>query len=243
MVISHKHRFVLFSPWKTASSTLHATLSQHNESAYPRLFYFNQYLNRVVTQHITAAEFLALPEGQLSYLKASFVRNPYDRAYSGFLQLQYDICHHPKVQFESQWVKELVKSQLVENQKRLIEAEYDFNKWILSLPEYEILEVGRNTSMPLHPSHYWTHICGNPCVDFTGKVEDFELDLQRFCAHVNIEYPSIKLQNVRYSPKLDEVGGRKYRYLSQMSSLAISRINETFRDDFNFFNYPMISPK
>ena len=91
MIISHAKRFVMLLPWKTASQTMVLRLSQYNESPYNRFFYFNAHLNRVVHQHITCADFACLPESKLGYFLASYVRNPYDRAYSGFRQLQKDI--------------------------------------------------------------------------------------------------------------------------------------------------------
>ena len=90
MIVSHAKQFVLMAPWKTASSTSHATLGHYNESPYDRGFHWNPTLGRVVHQHLTLADLLALPEGQLGYKIGAFVRNPYDRAYSGFMQLQRD---------------------------------------------------------------------------------------------------------------------------------------------------------
>ena len=38
----------MLAPWKTASRTMYARLWEYDESRYPRFFYFNRYLNRVV---------------------------------------------------------------------------------------------------------------------------------------------------------------------------------------------------
>ena len=151
MIISHKHRFVLLAPWKTASTTAHQMLAPYNESPYSRFFEFNPHLQRVVHQHLTVADFLALPEAKMGYKVGAFVRNPYDRAYSGFTQLQRDMTHQPALDFPSPWIGELVRAQIGENARRIIDAGYDFNRWILTLPEHEVREVGRNTNMPLHP--------------------------------------------------------------------------------------------
>jgi len=101
MIISHNKKFVMLEPWKTASQTMRARLHEHSEceSRYPGFFYFNPYLNRVVHQHITRAEFDCLPEAKLGYLTAAFVRNPYDRVNSGFRQLQKDIQEQPSALF------------------------------------------------------------------------------------------------------------------------------------------------
>ena len=120
MIISQKHRFVIFAPWKTASSTLGLRFRSYDQSPYPRFFYFNPHLNRVVHQHLTLADFRLLPESRLGYMTASFVRNPYDRAYSGFIQLQRDIAEQPRAVYPSEWIKELVRAQLAENAQRLL---------------------------------------------------------------------------------------------------------------------------
>jgi hypothetical protein len=99
MTISHAKQFVMFAPWKTASSRIHRRLEQYNESPYSRFFYFNPYLQRVVHQHVTCAEFTSFPESRCGYFLASFVRTPYDRVYSGFLQLQKDIQQEPYALF------------------------------------------------------------------------------------------------------------------------------------------------
>ncbi len=240
MIISHKNRFILFSPWKTASSTCNKRLIDYNESVYDGFFYFNKHIRRVVHQHITISEFLSLPESELDYFKASFVRNPYDRAYSGFLQLQRDIVSQPTAHYTDEWIRDLVKTQLVENIERIIESEYDFNKWILSLPEYEIYDVGRNTNMPLYPAYYWTHHRDKQYVDFIGKVESFERDFDRFCDEVGIDYKSEESANITniHSNKSEDCG--QYRYTSRMSRSAIARINDLFSQDFLLFGYERI---
>jgi sulfotransferase famil protein len=241
VILSNKYKFALLSPWKTASSTCHERLCSFNESEYSRFFQFNKHLNRVVHQHITFSEFLSLPEAQLGYTVGAFIRNPYDRAYSGFIQIQRDIVLQPRAQFPDQWVKDLVMTQLAENARRLIQSGYDFNKWILSIPEYEIFEVGRNTNFPLHPSHYWTHSSGNRVVDYIGKVERFEGDFAEFCLKVGIPVQPILNVNVTASEEPHGSTSLGYKYISRMSATAIARINDLFREDFELFGYDMIT--
>jgi hypothetical protein len=128
MIISHNKKFVMLEPWKTASQTMRARLHEHSEceSRYPGFFYFNPYLNRVVHQHITRAEFDCLPEAKLGYLTAAFVRNPYDRVNSGFRQLQKDIQEQPSARFSEPWIRDLVRKQLAENFAQLCQAGFEF---------------------------------------------------------------------------------------------------------------------
>ena len=236
MLISHSHKFVLMSPWKTASSTCHDTLRSYNESSYDRFFAFNPFLNRVIHQHVTLAEFLALPEGQRDYKIGAFVRNPYDRAYSGFVQIQRDFQEQPKIQFADRWIGDLVRTQITENMSRVIRAGFDFDEWILALPDYEVFEVGRNTNMVLHPAHYWTHVNGQQRVGFIGKVENFAADFDAFCDYVGIDAPAIVSSNVseQNEGSQNDLGPR---YADRMSKRSIDRINELFRDDFERFQY------
>jgi hypothetical protein len=180
MIISHKNRFMMLGPWKTASQTTRARLRRYDESQYPTFFYFNTYLNRVVHQHITRAEFECLPEAKLGYLAATFVRNPYDRAYSGFRQLQKDIQEQPSASFPEPWIRDLVRQQLAENFAQLCRAGFQFDDWIALVRDEQVYEIGRNSNFPLHPAHYWFHIGDVRAVDFIGQVETFEADFRRF---------------------------------------------------------------
>jgi hypothetical protein len=195
MIISHKYRLVMLEAWKTASQTLRVRLRDHNESQYPGFFYFNPYLNRVVHQHITRAEFACLPEAKLGYLTVAFVRNPY-RAYSGFRQLQKDIQDQPAALFPEPWIGDLVRAQLAENFAQLCRAGFDFDAWLASVRDEQIYEVGRNTNFPLHPAYYWTHIADLQAVDFIGRVETFEADFQHFLSQVGIAPPAQVNENV-----------------------------------------------
>jgi hypothetical protein len=237
MIISHKNKFVVLEAWKTASQTLRVRLRDHNESQYPGFFHLNPHLNRVVHQHITRAEFECLPEARLGYLTAAFVRNPYDRAYSGFRQLQKDLQDQPSASFPEPWIGDLVRAQLAENFAQLCRAAFDFDAWVALLRDDQVYEVGRNTNFPLHPAHYWTHIADIQAVDFIGRVEAFEADLQRFLSQVGIAQSVQANENV-----VDLVGDAGsdpsgYRYVARMSARSRARINELFAKDFDRFGY------
>jgi len=234
LIISHKHQFILLAPWKCASSTAHATLESYNESPYDRFFHFNTHLNRVIHQHLTLAHLGALPEGKLGCKTATFVRNPYDRAYSGFLQIQRDFRNQPQCVFEQEWIGSLVRTQIAVNMERVIRAGFDFNAWIELLPDYEVFDAARNTSMPLHPAHYWTHLGQEQKVDFVGKVETFESDFRTLCDFVGIECCQIKDANRSTERK---GGGGPVKYAPYMSRRSLDRIGDLFAADFEYFGY------
>ena len=237
MIISHSRKFVILAPWKSASSTLHARLAQYDENRYNPFYDYNDNLQRVVHQHLTCADLAALPEGHLGYYLASFVRNPYDRVYSGFLQIQRDMVEQPTVTFSKPFVRELVMRQLDANRTQLAAANFDFDRWVSSLREFQIYEVGHNSSLPLHPAHYWTHLAGRQMVDFIGKVESFDEDFSNLCAQLGLEEPEQINRNVSEDISLGSSSRFGYRYLQRMNKSSIDKINVLFRDDFELFSY------
>ena len=240
MIISHRRRFIMFAPWKTASQTMAARLRTYNESPYDGFFAFNPYLNRVVHQHITCAEFACLPESLLGYYRGSFVRNPYDRVYSGFRQLQKDVQEQSDAPFPAPWIGDLVRRQLADNPAQLRQAEFAFDAWLALVREEQVYEVGRNSSFPLHPAHYWTHIAGRQCVDFVGRTEQFESCFREFLDHVGIGELDPVNANVADLQGCAATHPFGYRYAEQMSARSIDKINHLFATDFEIFGYPRI---
>jgi hypothetical protein len=139
-----------------------------------------------VHQHVTCSEFRSFPESRLGYFLASFVRNPYDRVYSGFVQLKKALHEQPLALFPERRIKDLVMKQLADNFAQLSFAGFDFDQWLDLIQEHQIYDVGHNTSFALHPSHYWTHFAGIQLVDFIGKVENFEGDFERLCSKIGV---------------------------------------------------------
>jgi hypothetical protein len=237
MLISDELRLIVLAPWKCASSTLHYTLEKYNtQGDYDRFFYFNPYLQRVVHQHITLADLFNLPESRLGYFTATFVRNPYDRAYSGFMQIQRDFAEQPKHLFTSAWIGDLVRTQIADNMHLIVRSGFDFDNWIQLVPEYEVREVGRNTNMPLHPAHYWTHLNGRRRVDFVGKVEKFSDDFKKFINVIKIEEPELISSNISFEDNMTD----GYRYTNRMNRRSLDRINYLFEEDFRLLDYEMI---
>ncbi|MEX2030822.1 MAG: sulfotransferase family 2 domain-containing protein [Anaerolineales bacterium] len=241
MIISHQKRFVMLLPWKTASQTLALRLRPYNQSQYDMFFYFNAYLNRVVHQHVTCAEFACLPESRLGYFTASFVRNPYDRVYSGFRQLQKDIQGQPHASYPEPWIRDHVMKQLTENLAQLRQAQFMFDNWLELVGEEQVYEIGRNTNFPLHPSHYWTHVAGQQVVDLIGRVENFETDFQEFLLRVNID--RMQPANANISESGDDAAHSPfgYRYVDRMSARSIEKVNRLFERDFDLFNYARLA--
>jgi hypothetical protein len=240
MVISHAKKFVILAPWKTASSTLHNRMAAYNESPYSVFYDYNIHLQRVVHQHLTCADFAGLPESRLGHFVASFVRNPYDRVYSGFLQVQRDIAEQPFAPFPSSWIRALVKRQLEANLAQLRAAGFDFDRWVESLQDFQIYEIGHNSSFPMHPGHYWTHLAGQQVADFVGRVENFETDFSTICSMIGIDEPERLSRNVSDLVPQENDSGHGYRYIHLMKRSSIDRINDLFGKDFEMFGYEIV---
>jgi hypothetical protein len=226
----------MLAPWKTASSTAHVRLASFNESPYDRSFHFNPHIQRVVHQHITYTDFTLLPESRSGYFTAAFVRNPYDRVFSGFVQLQRDAQNQPGQSFPKPWIRDLVMRQIADNFSQLVRAEFDFNRWFGLIEEHQIYETGRNSSFPLHPAHYWTGAQSETLVDFVGKTENFEIDLTNFCDAVSITQDNKESSNVS-SDSNTKVDTSYPKYLGKMTTATISKINSIFAKDFELFGY------
>jgi hypothetical protein len=238
MIVSHAKQFVMFLPWKTASQTMVVRLAPYNESPYDQFFYSNQYLNRVVHQHITCSDFVCLPESNNKYFLGSFVRNACDRVYSGFRQLQKDISEQPSATFPETRIRALVLAQLEENQAQLSRAEFQFDRWLALVRDEQVYESCRNSNFPLHPAHYWTHIAGRQFVDFIGRVEQFETDFRQFTSHCGIDDAGAENNNVVDLEGSAASNTHGYRYADRMSAASsIDKINRLFATDFDLFGY------
>ncbi|HEX4435975.1 MAG TPA: sulfotransferase family 2 domain-containing protein [Solirubrobacteraceae bacterium] len=232
---------MILAPWKSATSTVRVRLAPFSEGSYDVFYDLNPVLRRVVHQHMTYADFAALPESRLGYTTAAFVRNPYDRVYSGFLQLQKDLRTQPEMEYPDRAVRRLVLEQLAENRAQLEHASFQFEPWLESVEDHQVLAVGRNTSFPLHPAHYWTHHAGQQAVDFIGRVENFESDFERLCSKLGLLVDSHANANVE-APEdlLVPKDGHGYRYLEHFGAAARRRVNDLFREDFALFGYAMV---
>jgi hypothetical protein len=90
-----------------------------------------------------------------------------------------DINQQPPLDFPDRVVRRLVMQQLADTFAQLCQAGFAFEPWLASIEDHRVYDIGRNTSFPLHPSHYWTHHNGRQAVDFIGKVENFESDFTK----------------------------------------------------------------
>jgi hypothetical protein len=141
--------------------------------------------------------------------------------------------------FPTPLVRELVMSQLDANRTQLTATGFDFDRWIQSLKDFQIYEVGHNSSLPLHPANYWTHLAGKQVTNFVGKVESLEADFSTLCSILGIDEPERINRNVSSSTSERSSDRTGYRYLHLMNRSSIEKINRLFSDDFELFGYDM----
>jgi hypothetical protein len=79
MLVSHKHNIVIFTPERTASTSIHFSLKKYFDVSFEHIEIFN-----FPCKHVTAEVFEKLIEPFLekSYYKISVFRNPIDRCIS-----------------------------------------------------------------------------------------------------------------------------------------------------------------
>lgn len=236
MIVIPDRKLILLLPWKTGSQTLRARLAGLGHSPYPEFFAFNPWLSTVVHQHLLLSQFMALPEARLGYRLAAFVRNPYDRVVSGFLQLQRDAAGQPGRPFPAAWIEKLVMQQLQDHSRRIVAAAGDVNAWFRLLPAHAVRCGGRDTSLPLHPCHFWTHQSGQRAAAFIGRVESFEADFARLCAEFDLPVSAGISVNVStdLSRQRDANG---YEHAHRLAPDVIARINRLFAGDFRLLGY------
>ncbi len=225
-------------PWKCASQTLRTRLLPHASEPYGQLFYFNPVLGRVASQHHGFADYLTLAAQRPPRRVAAFVRNPYDRVVSGFLQLCRDARVIPQLPFADRELRAFVLAQVAQNTQELIQAGYDVNQWFLRLPAYRMLDRGSATFL-LQPAHYWTHHLGRR-VDFIGRVETFEPCFDRLLAALGLGPVERVSSNTTPGPAAP-ASPQGYRYLSRLHPNTIARIHEVFAADFDRLGYPRVS--
>ena len=235
MIVSHRHRFVVLAPWKTASTTIRARLGDYCESRYDTSFHFNTHLRKISTQHLTLAEFLRLPEARLGYRLATFARNPYDRAFSGYLQVCRDLIGMPAWTFPTPWIASTMREASIEQQRMVDAAGGSFDRWIELLSATWEPGAGRDI-VPLFPASAWTHVDGVQVPEFVGRVEHFEQDFAAMCDWLGIETPERQTANTSSAtPPPQDADG--YRYLDRMAGATIERINWMFSADFELLGY------
>ncbi len=215
MVISHRHRYIYFVIPKCASATVRQSLKNHTDIGYP----VTQY-----EQHVTIQQFLSSEYGSLlqeSYLPFTFVRNPYDRLYSGYLQDRLAATRYEK------WIP--VKAPIFQ------EIGDDFNRYIQNYVRHaKLLSDWR--WICFCPMHAFSYLDGECIVQFIGRAESVEKDLRELGDILKTDIEKSENFNINTPPQ------ENLKYLKKYDRATIEIVNQIYEDDFRLFNYEMLNP-
>lgn len=161
-------------------------------------------------------------KGTESYFKFTFVRHPYDRLYSGYLQDWFAAANYPKWTAAKQPIFDLIGD--------------DFNRYF---GDYVMASDIRGDWkwICFCPMEEFTHHRGKSIIDFVGRSESFAHDLKALSERLGISIEKASDENVRPS---SPVGNRKY--LAKYSRATIENVNRIYARDFELFGYEMLDP-
>lgn len=217
MVISHRHEFLYFVIPKTGSATLRKSLEPYVDIGWPVSNY---------KQHETIREFL---DSELSalfrkYKKFTFVRNPYDRLYSGYLQDRFASQNYPR------WAK--AKQPIFD--KLGDDFPTYFNEYVLHadiVSNWEWICFCPMSEFALGPD-------GELAMEFVGRSENLAEDVGKLASFIGLPIVKAADENVRSG-----LCDAKPKYLAHFDRRTVAAINETYQQDFNLFGYEMLDPE
>jgi hypothetical protein len=155
------------------------------------------------------------------YFKFTFVRNPYDKIYSGFLQDKYAAANY------SRWAK--AKKDIFKD------VGDDFNQYMQKhIVCNDIMNDWRWVCFT--PMHAFTHKNDSYQLDWFGRTENLEQDILALSGKLGLEVDKIENRNVR-TPI-----AKGLKYLDRYERKTIELVNELYRFDFEFFGYEMLNP-
>ena len=214
MPVSTSKQFIYFVIPKCGSATVRNSIKQYTDiKRLPGHF----------CEHFTIKRFLRSKYAPLinTYFKFTFVRNPYDRIYSAFIQDKFAADNYP--------VWKEVKKGII------LDAEEDFNQYFQKyVATSDIVNDWRWINFT--PMHAFSHFKGYYLLNWFGRTENLENDLYHLSDRLDLEIGEIENKNVR-SPIV-----RELKYVDKYDKKTIQLVNKIYRFDFEFFNYKMLNP-
>jgi hypothetical protein len=228
VIVSDSKKFVCFRPWKCASTTLTKRLRAYDNGKFPASPTEYEGFEGKLSKHSwTIENFLKLPESQLGYFSFVFLRNPYDRAYSGFLQRKQRVAKINPEGGEFKAIEKGFQSFLEFWLKRFEDRGQVIGNLMNEYVEYE----------------------GRRWVDYVGHLETFESDLNEVFEKlgVNSDSRGEKKPNANVRASVDTLSsdGREnasYRYLDEYTQETVSLVNHLAARDFKSTDYRKIEP-
>ena len=233
MILSHKHKFILFCNPKTGSTSLEKTLEEYQEGRefnrgirqtgngefYPILF---------PNKHIPPLMLKAwLPqEIWQSYFKFVFIRNPWDWVVS-----EWKYHFKPKkVGITDLFNRPIATARYIKHSQRIKNLN---DKKVFSAEDVDYLFAHLKRFFPVLPnssglyqSHYVFDVDGNQLVDFVGKFENIDSDFKIISDKLGLD---ISL------PHLNSTNRDRYKtYFTEDSK---QRVAQLWEKDISNFGY------
>lgn len=216
MIISHRHRYLYLVVPKCASATVRRSLTPYTDIGYPVT---ND------TQHVTVRKFLASAHAAAwtaGYLRFTFVRNPYDRLYSGFQQDRFAATQSSRWRHAKQRIFDAIGD--------------DFNRYVMEHVRHADRE-GAWQWICWCPMHAFAYLDGERVVDFVGRAEAVEAGLAELSHRLGIPLAKAPDANVRVEP-----AGDRLKYLDRYDRATLELVNELYAEDFERFGYARVDP-
>lgn len=214
MPISTSKMFIYFVIPKCGSSTVRNLIKAHTDiKCLPDFF----------SEHFTIDRFLESKYAAFikTYFNFTFVRNPYDKVYSGFMQDIYATENYPR------WTE--AKKDIFDK------IGDDFNQYMQKyVASSDILGDWR--WMCFTPMHAFSHHKGQYQLDWYGRAENLENDILYLSNKLDLGVRDIENRNVR-TPISNDL-----KYLDKYERKTIELVNRMYRFDFEFFGYEMLNP-
>ncbi|KPA20919.1 Sulfotransferase family protein [Shimia sp. SK013] len=232
MIVSDTPPFVWLLPWKCGSTTVKRRLVELDTKRAPSFRHFNQIIGAHVDKHIPLDQAAQLPDASPKLQRATLVRNPYDRMYSGFMQRKKRLAKNPPEYLSA---KEIRAELFVLNQGFLAFLQHLSDLHEAGLP------------MPAgHPLYRHMLIEGTPAVDYVGFLETFEASFAQICAKLGAKPANEMIANVQFEGALISPHAftqTTYRYLNKYTPEGLEIVNRLFSEDFERLPYRLLHGK
>ncbi len=219
MNISHRHAYLYFVIPKCGSASVRHALQAFTDEGYP--------VTDTVGQHVPFDRFWShYPDAEKcrTYTKFTFVRNPYDRVFSAFLQ-DFSVAQR----YEA-WSR--LKSPIFDVTGN------DYHAYLQNHVARADLRSGE--WMNFCPMVAFTHDQGRYALDWFGRAETLDDDVQRLGELLGVAPAPV----ARYN----DLGGRigvasaEGKYLKYYARDTVALVNDLYRADFEAFGYTQHRP-
>lgn len=202
---------------KCASATVRQSLKDLTDIGYPVTHY---------PQHLTLNQFLDTEFSGLfemdDYFRFTFVRNPYDRLFSGYMQDRFAATQYPVWQVAKESIFKRIGDDFNRYMTEYVRRANLFDDW-----EW----------ICFCPMHAFVYLDGECMLDFVGRAESIENGLAVLSERFGLKIAKADDVNVN-APY-----GAGLKYLSRYDRATIEIVNELYYEDFKLFGYDMLDPK